>query len=146
MELKVINIKSGQNTLYTNERIANFLYEHLEQYGDETQDILKCLEFVFDPNRGGNVILSIEDNDITGAVILNNTGMSGYIPENLLVYIAVHQAHRGKGLGKKLMKNAIDLVEGNIALHVEPNNPAKHLYEKLGFENKYLEMRFINTK
>ncbi|HAB28956.1 MAG TPA: GNAT family N-acetyltransferase, partial [Xanthomarina gelatinilytica] len=31
--------------------------------------------------------------------------------------------------------------EGDVALHVEPNNPAIKLYESLGFTNKYLEMR-----
>ncbi|MDN3709622.1 hypothetical protein QW060_21910 [Myroides ceti] len=42
-----------------------------------------------------------------------------------------------------LMQNAIESSEGNIALHVEPDNPARKLYEKLGFTNKYLEMRYI---
>ncbi|MDX5426634.1 MAG: GNAT family N-acetyltransferase, partial [Bacteroidota bacterium] len=32
--------------------------------------------------------------------------------------------------------------EGNVALHVEPDNPAKYLYENIGFTNKYLEMRY----
>jgi ribosomal-protein-alanine N-acetyltransferase len=41
------------------------------------------------------------------------------------------------------MQKAISIADGNIALHVEPNNPAKILYEKLGFTNKYLEMRLI---
>jgi GNAT superfamily N-acetyltransferase len=77
---------------------------------------------------------------------VNETGMDGYIPENILVYIATHRDYRGKGLGKSLMKEAIDLAKGNIALHVEPNNPAKYLYEKLGFDNKYLEMRLNKTK
>jgi ribosomal protein S18 acetylase RimI-like enzyme len=40
------------------------------------------------------------------------------------------------------MQNHLNL-RGNIALHVEPDNPAKILYEKLGFTNKYLEMRLI---
>ncbi|MDP5096315.1 MAG: GNAT family N-acetyltransferase, partial [Flavobacterium sp.] len=53
----------------------------------------------------------------------------------------VDNSQRGKGYGKQLMQKAIASVEGNIALHVEPNNPAKLLYEKLGFTNKYLEMR-----
>jgi ribosomal protein S18 acetylase RimI-like enzyme len=39
------------------------------------------------------------------------------------------------------MKRAIELADGDIALHVEPDNPARILYEKLGFTNKYLEMR-----
>ena len=67
--------------------------------------------------------------------------MEGYIPENILVYIAVNKDFRGKGLGKQLMEKAIGFATGSIALHVEPDNPAKKLYEKLGFTNKYLEMR-----
>jgi len=39
------------------------------------------------------------------------------------------------------MKKAIEHAEGDIALHVEANNPAKKLYEKPGFTNPYLEMR-----
>ena len=64
-----------------------------------------------------------------------------YIPENILVYIAVHQSHRGKGLGKKLMEYTLENCKGDIALHVEADNPAKHLYEKFGFKIPYLEMR-----
>ena len=67
--------------------------------------------------------------------------MDGYIPENILVYIATDANQRGKGIGKALMQHAIDNAQGNIALHVEPDNPAIKLYEKLGFTNKYLEMR-----
>ena len=88
-------------------------------------------------------ILAIDNNAIVGAVILNNTGMGGFIPENILVYIAVDNSQRGKGYGKSLMQKAISVANGDIALHVEPNNPAKKLYEKLGFTNKYLEMRLI---
>jgi GNAT superfamily N-acetyltransferase len=72
---------------------------------------------------------------------MNKTGMKGYIPENILVYIAVHQDERGKGIGRQLMKEALRYAKGDIALHVEPENPAKFLYKKVGFTNKYLEMR-----
>ena len=82
-----------------------------------------------------------EDGKIIGAVVMNKTGMEGYIPENILVYIAVHEEARGKGVGKKLMKAATERAEGAVALHVEPENPAVHLYKKMGFTNKYLEMR-----
>ena len=81
-----------------------------------------------------------------GAVVVNQTGMVDYIPENILVYIAIHNQHRGQGIGKRLVQEAIEIADGNIALHVEPDNPAKHLYEKLGFNNKYLEMRFNKKK
>ncbi|MDK2773007.1 MAG: GNAT family N-acetyltransferase [Flavobacterium sp.] len=119
----------------------NFLFTHLEQYGDEKKDIKKCIDYVVNPNKGGKIIIGTENDKIVGIVILNKTGMDGYIPENILVYIAVDNSQRGKGFGKKLMQKAITSVDGNIALHVEPDNPAKKLYESLGFTNKYLEMR-----
>jgi ribosomal protein S18 acetylase RimI-like enzyme len=79
---------------------------------------------------------------MVGVVVINETGMRRYIPENILVYIAVDGKFRGKGYGQDLMRAALQQAEGNVALHVEPHNPAKHLYEKLGFTNKYLEMRY----
>ncbi|MDD3860747.1 MAG: GNAT family N-acetyltransferase, partial [Bacteroidales bacterium] len=75
-----------------------------------------------------------------------NTGMSGYIPENILVYIAVDSKHRGKGFGAEIIKEAVKRTKGNIKLHVEYDNPAKRLYERLGFTTKYAEMRFENKK
>lgn len=123
--------------------IADFLYEHLDQFGDAHEAIMKCINFALDDENkfGGFILTSIEDNAITGAVVVNKTGMEGYIPENILVYIAVDKKYRGKGLGKQLMKKTFDLAEGSIKLHVEPENPARYLYEKLGFTSKYLEMR-----
>ena len=124
--------------------IADFLFVHLDQYGDKKEDIMKCLDYALSnfPHQGGFVLLAREEGKIVGAVVVNQTGMEGYIPENILVYIAVNSNQRGKGIGKTLMEKAVHLAKGDIALHVEPDNPARHLYEKLGFTNKYLEMRF----
>lgn len=124
-------------------QIVDFLHEHLQEYGDPKADILKCINFAVKETTsfGGFVLLSFDGNTITGAVIVNRTGMGGYIPENILVYIATHQEYRGKGIGKKLMEETLRFAKGDIALHVEANNPAKKLYEKFGFTNPYLEMR-----
>lgn len=126
------------------EEVISFLFQHLQEYGDKKEDIGKCFDFAVRDSKeglGGYVLMMMENDQIMGATIINKTGMAGYIPENILVYIAVHENARGKGIGKKLMNKAIEFADGHIALHVEPNNPAKFLYEKLGFENKYLEMR-----
>lgn len=139
-QFRVLNSISGRDNFYNDEKIAEFLYVHLDEFGDEKADIKKCINYAFE--KGGFILLAIENEKIIGAVIINETGMGGYIPENILVYIAVHRKHRGKGLGKALMNNAIKLTKGDVALHVEPHNPAKFLYEKVGFTNKYLEMRF----
>jgi ribosomal protein S18 acetylase RimI-like enzyme len=141
MEFKIITPETGENSVYTHQIIANFLFTHLEQYGDKTEDILKCIAYAMNADKGGSIIVGLDKESIVGTVILNNTNMGGFIPENILVYIAVDTSQRGKGFGKKLMQKAIETAKGDIALHVEPDNPAKGLYEKLGFTNKYLEMR-----
>lgn len=135
---------TGTDLTYTNDRIAQFLYEHLDQYGDPKEHILRAINYSFKKHemKGGFIVLGLDGNDIIGAVVINETGMSGYIPENILVYIAVNTNYRGKGIGKKLMKSALKRAKGAVALHVEPDNPAKFLYEKIGFTNKYLEMRY----
>ena len=132
------------------ENVVTFLFKSLEEYGDPKNDINKCVNYAMNKldNRetGGMALVATLEEKIVGAVILNDTGMGGYIPENILVYIATDPNYRGQGIGKKLMLEAIDSVNGDIALHVEPDNPAKKLYESLGFTNKYLEMRFKQTK
>lgn len=142
MKYLVINPETGEHELYNNQKIANFLEVHLDEFGDENHHILKAIEYALDLKRSGFVVLGLDRQQIFGAVVVNETGMGGYIPENILVYIAVDSAYRGKGLGKGLMKEALKNAKGAVALHVEPNNPAKILYEKLGFTNKYLEMRY----
>jgi GNAT superfamily N-acetyltransferase len=92
----------GEDKKYTNQVIAQFLYTHLEEYGDKIEDILKCTAYVW--TRGGNIVVGLEDNKIVGVTILNNTNMKDFIPENILVYIAVDNSQRGKGFGKQLMQ------------------------------------------
>ena len=123
--------------------IIDFLFKHLQEFGDPKKDIQKAIDYSLKEftSFGGFTMVILEDNVIVGATVVNQTGMGGYIPENILVYIATHKDYRGRGFGKTLMQNAIDYAKGDIALHVEANNPAIHLYEKLGFTNPYLEMR-----
>ncbi|MBN2362651.1 GNAT family N-acetyltransferase [candidate division WOR-3 bacterium] len=124
-------------------KIVDFLFENLDKYGDPKPAIEKAVDYALKniESFGGFVITYNSENDILGAVVVNRTGMKDYIPENILVYIATKRENRGKGIGKELLRNTIEKADGNIKLHVEPDNPARFLYEKSGFTNKYLEMR-----
>lgn len=149
MNYEILQPTDWQNAKITKDDVADFLFEHLDQYGDKREDIMRCINYALskEQGQGGFVVAAYESPDhILGVVIINETGMGGFIPENILVYIAVHGDARGKGVGKGLMNAALDRVDGDVALHVEPDNPAKFLYEKLGFTNKYLEMRWKNNK
>ncbi len=143
IEMKVFNA-TNKPSLEEKQEIINFLFENLQEYGDPKADIEKAIDFSLREHSsfGGFVLIAKNNTEIIGAVVINQTGMKDYIPENILVYIATHKDHRGKGVGKQLMKKTIKLTEGDIALHVEPDNPARFLYEKVGFSSKYIEMRY----
>lgn len=143
MNIQVYNPTSTVTAVEKKELI-DFLYQHLDEFGDKWEDIERAVNYALDPDPAmGGFILFIKENDnIQGVVVVNNTKMKGYIPESILVYIAVHEDLRGQGVGKKLMKKTIEIAPGDIALHVEDNNPAKYLYKSVGFDNPYLEMRY----
>lgn len=141
-----IEIYNPKQTTETTEiKFTEFLFEHLGQYGDRETDIRKAIDYALGKENkpGGTIVTATEQQSGTlkGVCVVNKTGMSGYIPENILVYIATDKESRGQGIGKRIMQKVIETTEGDIALHCENENPARHLYEKLGFKNKYLEMR-----
>jgi len=70
--------------------------------------------------------------------------MVNYIPDRILVYVAVNAKYRGKGFGKQIIEESFKHCDGNVKLHVEYENPAKRLYERIGFTDKYAEMRYKN--
>lgn len=143
LSFKVYNSKSKPSE-EEKQFIVDFLHKHLQEFSDTKKAISKCLDYAVKntvSSFGGFILELREHNKVQGIAIINQTGMADYIPENILVYVAVHKNARGKGFGIKLIQEVISLTEGDIALHVEPNNPAVKFYEKLGFTNKYLEMR-----
>ncbi|MFO8054006.1 MAG: GNAT family N-acetyltransferase [Bacteroidales bacterium] len=123
---------------------VDFLYDHLDRFRDEKRAINKCLDFAFEKHGGlgGFLLAGIKDGKLVGALVMNHTGMSEFIPENILVYVAVHEDMRGKGFGQEIINKALHMAEGNVKLHVEYDNPAKRLYERVGFISKYAEMRY----
>ena len=143
-ETKIFNSIDKPN-INDKKEFVDFLYKNLENYRDPKEYIEKAINYAIKeiPSFGGFVLVSYLNGSISGIVVVNRTGMIDYIPENILVYIATHKDHRGKGIGKQLMRKTIELAKGSISLHVEPNNPAIFLYEKFGFTSKYLDMRLI---
>ena len=143
--MKELKIFSPQHPLSEIQKgdLADFLVKELGEFGDPKKDVMKCLDYAMEIQKGpGGLVIVLGDFPVLdAALVINHTGMSGYIPEHILVYFAVSENLRGKGIGKSMLEFLLSKIEGGIALHVEPENPAIKLYQELGFSNKYLEMR-----
>lgn len=59
-------------------------------------------------------------------------------PIYVLNDLFVHRSARGKGIGEALMKHAMEFARGKncrgLTLETGIDNPAQHLYERLGFK------------
>jgi ribosomal protein S18 acetylase RimI-like enzyme len=129
----------------TPDQLAEFLYESLKPYEDPLPIVRRGISDALEPKHlePGFVLIAEIDQKPVGALLMLRTGMEGYIPENFLLMVAVDPSTRGMGVGSQVIKRAFDLADGDVKLHVEYDNPAKRLYERLGMTTKYAEMRYL---
>jgi len=116
----------------------------LKPYEDPIYDIISGIEQALSPaaSAGGFVALALDDGSPVGALVMLETHMKGFVPPYLLLYAAVSPLRRGEGIGTSLILQSMDKCGGAaVKLHVEYDNPAKRLYERLGFRSRYAEMR-----
>ncbi|MFW6119434.1 MAG: GNAT family N-acetyltransferase [Petrotogales bacterium] len=146
VDMYLIEDSDDFDEVVSKSNLINFFYEHLGKYGDPEEDIERSIDYALsdEGGKGGFILVACEEDEIVGGLVINDTGMAGYIPEHILVYVAVDKKMRGEGIGGELITNAIEKCDGDVALHVEYDNPAKKLYERIGFESKYAEMRYSN--
>lgn len=126
------------------ESVVRFFHETMKPYHDSLSDVERALDYALVPEKGqgGFVMLAHRGEELLGALCMLKTGMGGYVPENLLLFVTVSPEARGQGIGGRLIRHCLAETEGDVKLHVELDNPAKRLYERLGFETKYAEMRW----
>jgi RimJ/RimL family protein N-acetyltransferase len=114
--------------------------DFFDQMGDETRTFFTqwnrntAMSF-FDGDQPDKVFFLAEENNVmVGYTFLWETNRG--IP---WLGIAVHEAYKGKGLGKRLIQTCIDWAlkngKGGIILSAHPANIRAHaLYERMGFE------------
>jgi ribosomal protein S18 acetylase RimI-like enzyme len=144
VEIKAVNRPEELPGWAGRDALAEFLHLKMQPWHDTLPDVHRGLDYAFseETGKGGFVVLAGQGERLAGALVMLHTGMGGYVPEHLLLFVGVDPELRGQGIGRRLIERAIELCPGAVKLHVEPENRAKNLYERVGFTNKYLEMRF----
>lgn len=144
LNIKIYRTEDELTKDISREEYVDFLHEHLDQFRDNKEAINLAVDYAFSKSegKGGFLLTAHHEGKLVGELLMINTGMKYFIPENILVYIAVDGKYRGKGFGREIIKEAVKHTEGEVKLHVEYDNPAKRLYERVGFESKYAEMRY----
>ncbi len=123
--------------------ITNFLFSTLENFDPCKKNIRLAMDYSLKEihSFGGFTIVNKINEKIVSVAILNYTGMQGYIAENILVYLGVHQDHRNKGIATQMINQIKRHAKGDIMLHLKNDKTLLNMYEKFGFSNTIVEMR-----
>lgn len=142
-DLLIIRTPKDLPDFVTEENLAALISKWLEPWGDTYDETLAAIKYALseEQGQGGFVLLAVAKKELMGALIMLDTGMGGYIPRHHLVYVGVSENMRGEGLGEKIVRTAIEQAKTPISLHIDKDNPATRLYERIGFKAKYIEMR-----
>ncbi|MCO5260521.1 MAG: GNAT family N-acetyltransferase [Crocinitomicaceae bacterium] len=118
-------------------RMIKFLRENLSLSASKDEEsIRKALEYALKERMsfGGFIIVQKLFNEIIGITVVNHTGMEGYMPENILVYIAVSDEYKKKGIGKLMIRQVLNYAKGEIVVLLRDNTHLVPIFENLGFK------------
>ncbi len=96
------------------------------------------VELLVNDHRCHCVVLEDEEKVIGfGSLIVSLTAVNGYVGS--IENVIVHEAYRGKGFGRKIMRELLDIAKKEKLKHVSlTSNPdrtaARNLYRSLGFQ------------
>ncbi len=124
-------------------KIVDFLSEYLEGMEPNKEFIRKAIEYATKERLsfGGFTIVNKSHGEIVGAAIVNQTGMEGYMAENVLMYIAVSDKFRNKGVARNMIDQVLRHAKGDVALHLKGDSSLAPICEKFGFKRSIVEMR-----
>lgn len=108
------------------------------------KDVIEALDYALKekPSFGGFILAMKKDHAFIASIVVNNTGMQGYKPNNIFVYVTIHEDYKNdEKVLKEIMCKALDMSNGDVALHIDPKSPIIKFYQKLGFTQRTLELR-----
>lgn len=130
-------------TILEKSMLINFLEANTENGHFSKSEIAEAVECAVKERASlGGFILSLkEENELLGVIVVNATGMENRNPKHRLSLFAVARSHRHNGIAKSLLERAVQQVGNDLAIQLEPGNGEVAFFEKLGFKEKYVEMR-----
>lgn len=125
-------------TEISKKELLDYVDTYLDRYSDSKQETVEAIEQAI---KKGFILIARSEKMIDGVAVIVHMGFQNFIPTYHLAYIGINPNSKGRGIGSELIKEAINLTNGNISLHVDLDNKnAKRLYRKMGFKHVYDRM------
>jgi GNAT superfamily N-acetyltransferase len=124
--------------------IVDFLNKNQVPQDDPLDIISKVLDYALSthPSGKGFLLLATTNNEMLGVVVNIQFDRVDLKPENLILYACVHKDYQGRGLGSRLIQEAIKCTEGNLKVNIHKSNNTIDLFKEMGFSDEYIEMPY----
>jgi len=124
----------------------NAIIRLIKQYSESAngEQISEALDYALKnkPSFGGFIFTAWNNDDLISCVVVNKTGMEAYNPSYVLVYAVLHpDYHQEESILEGLVRRSIQHAKGEFALHLPPDSPGIDLFKKMGFQERYVELR-----
>ena len=141
LEFELLNSANTVGYIQRNQLI-DFVVLHLQNQEVIAENIGKAIDHAVGGlvNNGGLVVIARHEEELVGVLVLCKTGMEGFMPENIIFYLAIHLNQRNKLIGSELIEYAKRFSSGRIAVRVTGGLGVEGYFEKLGCEEKVIEL------
>ncbi len=123
------------------ERMTRFILDNTSEHDLTYEAVWRSVEYSLSmsKNQGGFILVGREDGDMTSVLVMNRTRMEDYMPENILIHLAIGPHVEKSETGLKLLQKAIEITHGDLAVRLNKDHPDLSLYEVMGFRERYIE-------
>ncbi len=115
--------------------LIGFLRQHSDVAWIKPEGIQKAVEYAVKetPSFGGFIVTVEKDHRILAALIVNKTGMQGYLAEHIIVLNAIMPEYVNSPIMHELLRKAYSVAKGDIAMIIN------------SYSTKNMELKNINV-
>ena len=113
--------------------LINFIYFNQEGSSLNKSTITHLMDYALKEisSFGGFVVTEENEVEILGAMVVNNTGMEGYMPNNLIVASAFLQSPGKEGSKKRILQKIMHATRGDAALFIKNTHHQENIFNEL---------------
>jgi hypothetical protein len=125
--------------------VIKFLEYHL---GVSKAKIEMAVEYAIKdcPSFGGLILVVSRAEEPVAVAIIHKSGANGHQAKHTLAYYAISERFQTEEFVSDFFDKLINLSNGDLAIHIDANDPVSGIFQKLGFKQHRVEYRFSSSQ
>lgn len=116
--------------------LINFIFDYQENASLNRSLITHLIDYALKEisSFGGFVVTEETEGELLGVMVVNNTGMEGYMPNNLIVASAFLPNTGKEGSRKRILQKIMHITRGDATLLIKNAHQQEAISNSLGLK------------